>query len=111
VLLLFHSESESYILQGIQITLLPANIYHKIFEDRGKKLKGHRKQILTLANVGKALSGQFSTKPVLLNDNSIIVPDSVPDTENFSSQLIVCLGIKNLNNAQAETVINNTKSK
>jgi len=44
----------------------------------------------------------------LLNDDSVIVPDSVPDTENFSSQLIVCLGIKSLTNVQAETAINNT---
>jgi len=44
----------------------------------------------------------------LLNDDSIIVPDSLPDTENFSSQLIVRLGIESLTNTQAETAINNT---
>ena len=42
----------------------------------------------------------------LLNDDSVVVPNSVP--ENFSSQLVTRLGIKSLTNAQAETAINNT---
>ena len=45
----------------------------------------------------------------LLSDDSLVVPDSVPDAENFSLQLIVHLGIKSQNNAQAETVVNNTR--
>jgi len=38
----------------------------------------------------------------------MIVPDSVPDTGNFSSQLVVRLSIESHNSAQAETIINST---
>jgi len=35
-----------------------------------------------------------------------VVPDSVPEAENFSQQLVVRLGIKSQSNSQAETVTN-----
>jgi len=44
----------------------------------------------------------------LLNDDSFVVPNSVPDAENFTSQLVVCLGIKSQSNTQTKTVTNNT---
>jgi len=42
----------------------------------------------------------------LLNNDSFVVPDTVPEVENFSQQLVVHLGIKSQSNAQLETVTN-----
>jgi len=35
----------------------------------------------------------------LLNDDFFVVPDTVPEAENFSQQLVVRLSIKNQSNA------------
>ena len=59
-------QSESYVLQAIQMALQPANIYHKmksVFEKMEEgKLKGQTERTLTLSNATRALSGQFSAK-------------------------------------------------
>ena len=59
-------QSESYILQAIQMALQPANVYHKmksVFEKMEEgKLKGQAERALTLSNATKALCGQFSAR-------------------------------------------------
>lgn len=61
-----HVQSESYILQAIQMALQPADVYHKmkmVFEAMEVgKLKGQTERVLSLTNASKALSGKFSAK-------------------------------------------------
>ncbi len=64
--LLLIPQSESYILQAIQMALLPSSIYHKMQEvftqyEEGK-LKGQKQRKMTNANMKKALDGHFSPK-------------------------------------------------
>ena len=59
-------QSESYVLQAIQMALLPAHTYHKMqrvfsMYEEGK-LKGQKRRKMSQANVRKALDGQFSPK-------------------------------------------------
>ena len=42
----------------------------------------------------------------LLSDDFLVVPNSVPDIKNFSSHLIIRLGIKSQSIIQTETIIN-----
>ena len=66
MMLLLLSQSESYILQAIQMALLPTIIYHKmqqvfsLFEEG--KLKGQKERKNTHANRKRALEGQYSAK-------------------------------------------------
>lgn len=61
-----HMQSESCILQAVQMVLQPADVYHKmqsVFEQMEQgKLKGQSERVLTLSNTSKALSSHFSAK-------------------------------------------------
>ena len=59
-------QSESYVLQAIQMALLPAQTYLKMqrvfsMYEEGK-LKGQKQRKMSQANIRKALDGQFSPK-------------------------------------------------
>ena len=59
-------QSESYVLQAIQMALLPAQTYHKMQQVFGMyeegKLKGQKQRKMSQTNIRKALDGQFSPK-------------------------------------------------
>jgi len=42
----------------------------------------------------------------LLNEDSTVVPDTIPETDTFSSQLVVRLRIKSQPKVMAEAIIN-----
>lgn len=59
-------QSESYVLQAIQMALLPAQTYLKMqrvfsMYEEGK-LKGQKQRKMSQPNIRKALDGQFSPK-------------------------------------------------
>ena len=64
--MLIPPQSEAYVLQAIQMALLPSMIYHKMQDVFGKyeegKLKGQKEWKMTKGKMKKALDGEYSGK-------------------------------------------------